>query len=134
MKFTTPCFVRVEDAEKRAELKNWLVLIGYVDKTNMSHRETIRWFADDSTDQEILATGIFILAIQSSENMETRKMIDCGSNIELFKALAARNDTNARNQWLIDPCCVWHFDPSNTTDLRKATAEEIVEHFKNKKK
>lgn len=29
MKFTTPCFVRVEDAEKRKELTEWLKGIGY---------------------------------------------------------------------------------------------------------
>ena len=29
MKFTTPCFVRVEDAEKRKELIGWLFSIGY---------------------------------------------------------------------------------------------------------
>lgn len=29
MKFTTPCFVRVEDAEKRKELTEWLEGIGY---------------------------------------------------------------------------------------------------------
>lgn len=29
MKFTTPCFVRVEDAEKRKELTEWLQGIGY---------------------------------------------------------------------------------------------------------
>lgn len=29
MKFTTPCFVRVEDAEKRKEMTEWLKGIGY---------------------------------------------------------------------------------------------------------
>ena len=29
MEFTTPCFVRVEDAEKRKELTEWLKGIGY---------------------------------------------------------------------------------------------------------
>lgn len=145
MKFTTPCFVRVEDAEKRKELIKWLVLIGYVDKTNMSYHETIRWLMDNSTDPEILAIGIFISAIQSSGNMEIRKMIDCGSNIELFKALAAMNDESNLYQWFICTSDSWNdvkrgdlirnngkqdhrifFEPL----FRKATAKEIVDYFK----
>lgn len=70
--------------------------------------------------------------------------IDCGENTELFKALAAMNDENDREQWFTDG---YHFElcPTNKADMvawhmmyrtkpRKATAEEIVEYFKNKER
>lgn len=69
--------------------------------------------------------------------------IDCGTNIPLFKALAAMNEENDREQWFIEwrtphaqmiKCshekakdCFgerWHLV------WEKATAAEIIEHFK----
>ena len=128
MKFTTPCFVRVEDAEKRKELIGWLAKIGY-SRTYLILNDNLDCIVTGG--DAALSTNMeqFDFWITSVPYVGR---IDCGNNIELFKALAARNDTNARNQWLIDPCGVWYFDPSDTTDLRKATVEEIIEHFKNK--
>jgi len=77
-------------------------------------------------------------------------IIDCGTNIELFRALAAMNDTNDREQWFVYPeCDLWHKSDSakfktltvsweeGLTNarpfFRKATSEEIVDHFKNQK-
>lgn len=85
MKFKTPCFVRVEDAEKRDELIDWCAMIGY-DTHPWSfrmHREVCYVFADGD-----FAGRSGEYAIGSL----TANAIDCGSNIRLFKALAAMND------------------------------------------
>ena len=78
--------------------------------------------------------------------------IDCGTNEELFLALAALNDKNDYGQWFVcmeeylgnnlNPvkvgtwqCCMAHKQlPYSLNRLwRKATACEIVEHFKKEK-
>ncbi|MCM1250327.1 MAG: hypothetical protein NC209_04190 [Alistipes sp.] len=68
------------------------------------------------------------------------RYIDCGTDVELFKALAAMNYENDREQWFTDgnDWCLCHDDivtkmviPSYAL-YHKATAAEIVEHFKNR--
>lgn len=82
--------------------------------------------------------------------------IDCGTNEEMFLALAALRDDTGEHQWFIATETVWdeNYDGEITTyfekgqwmeydewsyieDMpsyfRKATPEEIIEHFKNKK-
>ena len=65
--------------------------------------------------------------------------IDCGTDEEMFLALAALRDDTDRNQWFVDDVAgVWERSgselPSKYMQLNghKATAEEIVEHFKDK--
>ena len=69
----------------------------------------------------------------------TKTIIDCGTNEEMFLALAALRDDTDRNQWFVDDVAdVWERSeselPSKYMQLNghKATAEEIVEHFKKK--
>lgn len=80
-------------------------------------------------------------------------VIDCGINEELFLALAALRDDSNENQWFICKEDVWTEDYNGEitlyyeegdwilwdyysfmedvpSDFRKATAEEIIEHFK----
>ncbi len=151
MKFTTPCFVRVEDAVERRKLVEWLeVRIGYrycVGCFNARSAIDSPWipYVGVSSRAE---TGFVECFVQCPD-----EGIDCGKNIELFKALAAMNDENDREQWFVNDayanigCELWHLCEEKTfkhyyvdwedgaTDLRydfrKATAEEIIEHFKN---
>ena len=73
--------------------------------------------------------------------------IDCGENIDLFKALAAMNDENDLNQWYVCDVPYWcdlrqgdwviKRDTMDHTTFfpsvfHKATVEEIIEHFKEK--
>ena len=136
MTFTTPCFVRVENPEKRKELIEWLEGIGY--KFLMRGLESNVLYVD-------VTSGCLLCAFESpvtQSEMVSKGYIDCRKNIELFKALAAMNDENDREQWFTDG---YHFElcPTNKADMvawhmmyrtkpRKATAEEIVEYFKNK--
>ena len=82
-------------------------------------------------------------------------MIDCGTNEELFLALAALRDDTNENQWFIAQGTIWvkdcndeiivYYDEgewflwneylfieNSLSDFRKATAEEIIDHFKDK--
>ena len=133
MTFTTPCFVRVENPEKRKELIEWLEGIGY----------KLEYLRNDgvivlTSENRVYVYGEAVHEIIKSDY----DAIDCGENTELFKALAAMNDENDREQWFTDG---YHFElcPTNKADMvawhmmyrtkpLKATAEEIVEYFKNK--
>lgn len=155
MKFTTPCFVRVEDAEKRKELTEWLKAIGYhvcscclFDGWNTLRCGTINRIQTDyevhGTPNSDEDTWCDIEWFKAENAMKERPDIDCGENIELFKALAAMNDENDREQWFTDTAddfCLCSSDrwsdewqKENFEKYycywRKATAEEIIGHFK----
>ena len=137
MKFTTPCFVRVEDAEKRDELLVWLKCIGY-GSCDFLWGNCIKIIRCWTTPKGVgKAVGYPCKQVRKTD-------IDCGENIELFKALAAMNDENDREQWFTDTAddfCLCSSDrwsdewqKENFEKYycywRKATAEEIIGHFK----
>jgi len=138
MKFTTPCFVRVEDAEKRKELAVWLSSIGrYVSPAVTSSDYHKDWVIVTEPYDPDLDGYVGIWA----KTPKSPAFIDCGENIELFKALAAMNDENDREQWFIDES--GHFEKCSVKEAnivgwimlygktpRKATVAEIVEYFK----
>jgi len=150
MKFTTPCFVYVKDAKKREELIEWLAQIGYrlTYLTLNDNLDCIVTGADAARSTNMERFDFWITSVPYVGR------IDCGNNIELFKALAARNDENDRKQWFINDnyadagCVMWHLcdeekfkhyyiewedgETDIRSQFRKATAAEIVEHFKNK--
>ena len=131
MGFTTPCFIR----KNTQELRKKLIELGYKSSRVI----------DDSKDPHI------------TWNCAGR--IDCGTNEDLFLALAAlRNDTN-NNQWFIAESSLsvsfddaigndhyfvepkgrfffWGIEYQNSTiilgNFRKATVDELIEHFKTK--
>ena len=136
MTFTTPCFVRVENPEKRKELTEWLNNIGRR-PTSYSESDRSPWFIAYATGRFSQTNGFHIHPEMAQKN----GYINCGKNIELFKALAAMNDENDREQWFVeegrmfkctsDKINVYSYHWMTT---RKATAEEIVEYFKNKER
>lgn len=144
MTFTTPCFVRIENPEKRNNLREWAKNIGYnfVDVAGIESD-----YSDPQPYIEVFPHSFRSTTPQgNSFYVASRKAIDCGENIELFKALAAMNDENDQEQWFIvehtgsDEEMVFA-DSENALayiqsgdGYRKATAEEIVEYFKNKER
>ena len=131
MKFTTPCFVRIKDAKKRKELIDWLLDIGYRAECPIDYLSTIvlaGWLEDN-----VDTTPIFTVECLPDY------MIDCGSNIELFKALAAMNDENDREQWFVEEGRMFKCTSDKINNYsyhwmttRKSTAEEIVEYYSKK--
>lgn len=131
MTFTTPCFVRVENPEKRKELIEWLEGIGY----------RLEYLRNDGV---IVLTSENRVYVYREALYEIIKgdydAIDCGENTGCFKALAAMNDENYYYQWfatILKPGYIVLNNSMNDNQLfteplfRKATAEEIVEYFKN---
>ena len=82
-----------------------------------------------------------------------KEYIDCGENEELFIALAALRDDTNENQWFIAQDTMWdenyygeitvYYEENEwlmwgyyslmeeiPSDFRKATVEELIEHFK----
>ena len=145
MKFTTPCFVRVEDMEKRKELIAWLNQLGY-NIYDWYWGRCIRIIRCWNTPKGVnKAVGYPCKQVRKTD-------IDCGENIELFKALAAMNDENDMQQLFICDtyanigCVMWHLcdekkvkhyyvewedgETDIRSEFRKATVEEIIKHFK----
>lgn len=122
MTFTTPCFVRVENPEKRKELIEWLEGIGY----------THFPFIHDSC---LIATDSYGRIWLTDANRDGA--YDCQTDTDLFKALAAMNYENDREQWFVSnegsewAICKKTLNVYSGVLCRKATAEEIVEYFKN---
>lgn len=116
MAFLTPCFARVEDAAERKKLIEWLEEIG----------------------QEF--------CIECNELVFSNKYsglpFNCGTNVDLFRALAAMNDENDREQWFVVNNVAKEMILANSDAAfdfifsfpysRKATTEEIISYFKNK--
>ena len=64
-------------------------------------------------------------------------LIDCGTNEDLFLALAALRDDTDKFQWFISPEGIWAYTKNNDSisvspKWRKATVYELIEHFKTK--
>ena len=139
MKFTTPCFVRVEDAEKRKELAVWLSSIGrYVSPAVTSSDYHKDWVIVTEPYDPDLDGYVGIWA----KTPKSPAFIDCGENIELFKALAAMNDENYNEQSVVtelagSASCVHKNRNTNlaySLTCRKATVAEIIEYFKKSEK
>lgn len=128
MIFSVPCFVCVEDAAERQKLIEWLRSVGYEDFGNPF--QSFSYIIYTTVD------GYYVNAQASIDN----SWIDAGTSIELFKALAAMNDENDREQWFVVDdgfeeemvCSKSEVDYDyilSCYDHRKATVEEIVEYF-----
>jgi hypothetical protein len=136
MTFTTPCFVRVENPEKRKELIEWLNNIGRR-PTPYSESDRSPWFTAYATGRFCQTNGFHMHPEMAQKN----GYINCGKNIELFKALAAMNYENNREQWFVEEGKMFKCTSDKINNYcyhwlttRKATAEEIVEYFKNKER
>lgn len=137
MKFKTPCFVRVRERAKRYELIKWLEATGRCSEIWDEGDEYWCALANDTPEHNFTSLP--------ARQFELSHYYDCGTDIELFKALAAMNDENDREQWFTDTadgfskCSVdrwldeWQPEYHDRYSIwRKATVEEIVEHFKNR--
>ena len=135
MNFLTPAFVRVNNPEKRKELLKWMFDIGYAGRYRIDNTYSIivAGLEGDCAD---------VAPDTTIEGLTAYELIDCGENIELFKALAAMNDENDNEQYFVtelagSPYCVHKNRNTNleySLTCRKATVEEIVEYFKNNEK
>lgn len=146
MSFIQPCFIRKNIPELRKKLEE----LGYKPSYPIfqypevfKHIAACNFFGSKYygvSDDEVSHHGEIKDAIKNSG------MIDCGTNEELFLALAALRDDTDINQWFTNTNDCWYKCLDNkfskeTADWvscasadkwHKATVEEIIKHFKDK--
>lgn len=146
MGFTTPCFIR----KNTPELRRWLEELGY------SHGKP-KYYADDDNKYDFIMchNGKFFLlsqenhVIRNGHPLKKYGSIDCGTNEELFLAIAALRDDTDRGQFFVTEarlgsincpdsiiekgsfiiCCTDKWD-SVDIPSHKASVLELIEHFK----
>jgi hypothetical protein len=140
--FTTPCFIRKNTPELRKRLEE----LGYKPSYPIyqypevfKHIAVCNFFGSKYygvSDDEVSHHG------EIKDAIKNRGMIDCGTNEDLFLALAALRDDKPDYQWF-----VWD-DENDKGDkfkqyipgkpwqdwwwfeVHKATVEELIDHFK----
>lgn len=126
MGFTTPCFIRKSTYKLMYRLNE----LGY------------RLFGCELNEDLCIFTEpeYRLYSVEFFSNIphpDETDSIDCGTNEELFLALAAlRNDTD-KFQWFISPEGIWAYNENNDSisvspKWRKATVNELIEYFKTK--
>lgn len=134
--FTTPCFIRKNTPELRSTLEQ----LGYVHSKPSSYKDD-----DNIYDFILCCDGKYHLLSQKNHvirvghPLKKRGSIDCGTNEELFLAIAAKRDDTSNSQyWVFDE----DFDKWEKGDFvigefkrcscycHVATVEELIEHFK----
>ena len=132
MGFTTQCFIHKNTANIRNRLKE----LGY--------------YCNPYLGWHNLFTCVFgINSVYSLDDYDTNGLkeidglIDCGTNEELFLAIAALRDDTDKNQWFTDgdlwfkcgdETVEYHLNHLNECGrkIHKATVDELIEHFKTK--
>jgi hypothetical protein len=147
MGFTTPCFIRKNTPELRRELEElgYEILFGnttldtYNYDGNGSHKSIEEGRAI------ITSYGNLYGVIYDIDTVTKKGRIDCGTNEELFLAIAALRGDTDKNQWFTDGdkwiLCpeikffiywVYNDVDVNLDVIHKATVNELIEHFKTK--
>lgn len=132
MGFTTPCFIRKNTPELRKKLKE----LGY------------RLFGAELNEDLCIFTGpeYSLYSVEFFSNIphpDETDSVDCGTNEELFLAIAALRDDTDKFQWFTDGdkwiLCpeikfytywVYNDIDVNIGTIHKATVNELIEHFK----
>ena len=138
MGFTTPCFIRKNTPELWKKLEE----LGYKNR-NLYFYDCIGVVYDGF---DCISQWMF------GSIWDFADCIDCGTNEELFLAIAALRDDTDDSQWFVyPPENIWficddddiNYARENIKDSvqaawfhcsHKATVEELIEHFKGKEK
>ncbi|MFV0325352.1 MAG: hypothetical protein ACK5LF_13415 [Bacteroides xylanisolvens] len=133
MGFTTAAFIRRNTPEIRKKLEE----LGYY-----LHPECI----DDDRGNYLFVNREYYLNRPLGYLEELSRSIDCGTNENLFLAIAALRDDIDKNQWFTDgnlwfkcgdEICdetIEYYLNRYNRKYHKATVEELIEHFKGKEK
>lgn len=126
MGFTTPCFIRKSTYKLMYRLNE----LGY------------RLFGCELNEDLCIFTEpeYRLYSVEFFSNIphpDETDSIDCGTNEDLFLALAALRDDTDKFQWFISPEGIWAYNKNNDSisvspKWRKATVYEQIEHFKTK--
>ena len=146
MGFTTPCFIR----KNTPELRRGLEELGY-EILNSGNTTLDAHNYDGNGSHKSIEEGRAIITsygnlygvIYDIDTVTKKGRIDCGTNEELFLAIAALRDDTDKYQWFTDGdkwiLCpktkfstywVYYHIDVNTDTVHKATVNELIEHFK----
>lgn len=142
MGFTTPCFIRKNTPELRKKLEE----LGYFNNSpQWTNNCSIIWayqypMKGFDTPNYVIADSFDIPFDKHSALCG--KFIDCGTNEELFLAIAALRDDTDKYQWFTDgdlwfkcgdEVCnetIEYYLNKYGRKIHKATVNELIEHFK----
>lgn len=144
MGFTTPCFIRKNTQELRRGLEELGYSKNYPEWTVdcsiiWAYQYPIKGF---DTPSYVIADS-FDLPFDKHSAL-CGKFIDCGTNEELFLAIAALRDDTDKYQWFTDgdlwfkcgdEVCnetIEYYLNKYGRKIHKATVNELIEHFKTK--
>ena len=148
MAFIQPCFIRKNTIELRKKLEE----LGYK-FSGADHIELDCIVTFPHHDAFSVFAAYHFNIYDDSFKIVWKEYIDCGTNEKLFLALAALRDDTNENQWFIAQRTMWdenyngeitvYYEENEwlmwkyyslmeemPSDFRKATVEEIIEHFK----
>lgn len=146
MGFTTPCFIRKNTPELRKKLEE----LGY-EILNSGNTTLDAHNYDGNGSHKSIEEGRAIITsygnlygvIYDIDTVTKKGRIDCGTNEELFLAIAALKDDTDKNQWFTDGdkwilcpeikfSTYWVYNDVdvNLDVIHKATVNELIEHFK----
>lgn len=146
MGFTTPCFIR----KNTQELRRGLEELGY-EILNSGNTTLDAHNYDGNGSHKSIEEGRAIITsygnlygvIYDIDTVTKKGRIDCGTNEELFLAIAALRDDTDKNQWFTDGdkwilcpeikfSTYWVYNDVdvNLDVIHKATVNELIEHFK----
>lgn len=143
MGFTTPCFIRKDTQELRRGLEELGYSKNYPEWTVdcsiiWAYQYPIKGF---DTPSYVIADS-FDLPFDKHSAL-CGKFIDCGTNEELFLAIAALRDDTDKYQWFTDGnkwimcpaikfSSYWVYNDIdvNIDTVHKATVDELIEYFK----
>lgn len=137
MGFTTPCFIRKNTETLRKKLEE----LGYLnDSPEWTVDCSIIWayqypIKGFDTPNYVIADSFDIPFDKHSALCG--KFIDCGTNEELFLAIAALRDDTDKYQWFTDGDLWFKCGDEVCNEgrkIHKATVNELIEHFKTKEK
>lgn len=142
MGFTTPCFIRKNTQELRRGLKE----LGYFNNSpQWTNNCSIIWayqypMKGFDTPNYVIADSFDIPFDKHSALCG--KFVDCGTNEELFLAIAALRDDTDKYQWFTDgdlwfkcgdEVCnenIEYYLNKYGRKIHKASVNELIEHFK----
>lgn len=127
MGFTTPCFIR----KSTKELTEKVYKLGGRDGRSFWHCGYLTLLLAEKQQFTCLDDEH-----GNAEMLIEKGFIDCGTNENLFLAIAALRDDTDENQWFISPEGVWVYNKDYDSILEvslkwhKASVNELIEHFK----
>lgn len=95
MNFQTSCMMLVKEEQQQIDLEKWMEGIGW--RIRGGRKGGPRFLMAD-TDEN---AGLWLELDESAREWFGHDFYDCGDNIEMFKALAAMNNDNDREQWFV---------------------------------